>query len=1115
MQGKMSLGRRAVKQGAEGGRRALVYLSLAYVAFVIYGSLVPLEFHYRSWDNAWQTFKNIPYLNLGIDSRADWVANAVLYVPVGFLIASLLKRFGKHPALALAFIGSLVFSFALAVSVEFTQLFFPQRTVSYNDIIAEFLGSILGAIFAVRWSGRFMSLLSTLAGNPDRLVAHLLKAYAISYVAFSLFPYDFLVSISEIHWKLQSDGWGWLVAKESMGGSTIFAIAKLFAEILAVVPLGLMLGKIKTGRRPCSPTHALLLGALLGLMIEVAQFFIATGVSQGLSIITRAIGMYIGTLLWQHRTLFPPQRVAFELRRFGLLVGALYLIALAAVNGLIGHRWMGADFAMNVLREVNFLPFYYHYYTTEQAALLSLVSVCVMYAPIGVLSWASWSPPVLAMSMAMLIAGFMESGKLFFSSSHPDPTNILIAGFSAWATAKMVKRIAKVSSAKVSVRAPIAATSDYTRSEGSEEKTESAIVADINGRNSAEEVSAVQLLKRPSWVGVLILGLACAGLYVLHFPLQPVVIGLLLAGYAVVIWYRPQFLFVVVPAALALFDLAPWSGRFYFDEFDLLLLTSVVIAYVRLPSAPHHAKRDLPFLVLALLLGLSYAVAIYRGLLPWQMPGINEFSNYYSPYNALRVAKGVLWTFLLYGLSGRLSSMGHNVRSLFAKGMIAGLAGTVAVIVWERLVFPGIFNFTDVYRVTGPFSQMHIGGADIETYLTLSTPFLVVLLFEARSWITRLFGTALLVGATYGLMVTFSRIGYAAYGIALAIVLLAATAKQGDRMRSRYFERGLAGIALAALAVVVAVPIFKGSFTQERISRSGTDFGIRWAHWNDALQMRDADWNTSLFGMGLGRYPETNYWRSKENRVATYRLHSETGNIFLRLGSGGKLYIEQFVAIKPQHEYVLSLKVRSDLPNAKLTASICENWLLNSARCTFHSFDVAGSGRWQLGSVRLKSDDMGSGRWYMARPVKLSIYNSSAQALVDVDNLHLLDDGGHDLLVNGGFSRGMDRWFFTVDNYGQWHVDSLPVQVLFDQGWLGIVSLSLFVTLGLWRATRDVWRGDAMAGAMLASSVGFLVIGSLDSLVDSPRLLMLFLLLIFFAARHAVRPASLNRGNNI
>jgi len=326
---------------------------------------------------------------------------------------------------------------------------------------------------------------------------------------------------------------------------------------------------------------------------------------------------------------------------------------------------------------------------------------------------------------------------------------------------------------------------------------------------AAASAAPLAMPKRPSWTGYAIL-IAClvgVGWGAATFPIQPALLGLLLAGYAALIWYRPQFILIVVPAALALFDLAPWSGRFYFDEFDLLLLTSVVVGYVRLPTAPRHSKRDLLFLFLTALLVLCYAIGAVRGLLPWQIPEENAFTNYYSPYNALRIAKGALWAFLLYGLLGRLASSGHDVRRHFAWGMVAGLAGTVAVIVWERFAFPGLFNFTDVYRVTGPFSQMHTGGADIETYLTLSTPFLVVLLFERRSWITRLAGAALLIGATYGVMVTFSRIGYAAYGVALALALLAATAKSGNRVRTGAFKRGMAAFALAALTLAVAVPI--------------------------------------------------------------------------------------------------------------------------------------------------------------------------------------------------------------------------------------------------------------------------------------------------------------------
>ncbi|MFZ1810533.1 MAG: VanZ family protein, partial [Candidatus Nitrotoga sp.] len=466
---------------------------------------------------------------------------------------------------------------------------------------------------------------------------------------------------------------------------------------------------------------------------------------------------------------------------------------------------------------------------------------------------------------------------------------------------------------------------------------------------------------------------------------------------------------------------------------------------------------------------------------------------------------------LLYGLFGRLASNGQNIRSLFAQGMVLGLAGTIAMLIWERFTFPGLFNFTDVYRVTGLFSQMHTGGADIETFLTLSTPFLVVQLFEKRSWITRLAGIALLVGATYGVMVTFSRIGYAAYGIAMALSLLAVMTTSGNQVRIWSFKRGMAAFALIALVLAVAVPIFKGPFTQARMSQAEADMGIRLAHWSSALQMRDPGWSTALLGMGIGRYPETYSWRSKESLAATYRLGSETGNIFLRLGMGSPLYIEQFVTIEPHSNYLLNLNARSDQPNTQITVSICEKWLLTSARCAFKLIDVTGNGQWQSLQANLQSDEVGSGPWYAARPVKLSIYNSNTQtnAVIDVDNVRLQAANGDDLLTNGAFSLGLDRWFFTVDNDRPWHIWSLPIQVQFDQGWLGLVALSLFVAFGLWRAGRNAWRGDAMAGAILASSVGFLVIGIFDSLVDSPRILMLFLLLIGFCGRTGMKSPAL------
>jgi len=40
--------------------------------------------------------------------------------------------------------------------------------------------------------------------------------------------------------------------------------------------------------------------------------------------------------------------------------------------------------------------------------------------------------------------------------------------------------------------------------------------------------------------------------------------------------YAPKTSFPILLAALPVFDFAPWTGRFFFDEFDILLLTMVV-----------------------------------------------------------------------------------------------------------------------------------------------------------------------------------------------------------------------------------------------------------------------------------------------------------------------------------------------------------------------------------------------------------------------------------------------------------------------------------------------------------------------------------------------------------
>lgn len=1063
---------------------------LLYVAFVVYGSLVPLDYRPMPWDLAWQEFGRIHLLDVGAAGRADWVANGVLYFPVGFLTASLLSGHGR--AARLAVVATMAFVAALALGVEFAQLFFPPRTVSLNDLMAEFIGGGAGAALAVVAADRLRRLLAAWVGGVERFAPRLLKVYALAYCAFSFFPFDFLMSTGELGEKLASESWGWLWAGSGGRGGSAAGVAKLAAEALAAAPLGWLFAS-----RGWTRGRVLAGGAVLGATIEIGQFFLVSGVAQGFSVVTRAAGVLAGAVAWEQRRRLDPLVLAGVMRRFGVGLVVLYVLALLAVTGWFELPWRGWSEASLVLAGVRFLPFYYHYYTTEQAALLSLTSVCLLYAPLGVLAWAYFLGPGLAGCLAALMAGAVEGSKLFLAGQHPDPTNLLLALAAGWLGCRLgqgaeglAQRAVPQGLGRMAENVPDPAPSAPLRQKGREAASPGTARASTGGAEHA--------WCRPGALGLA--GLAAAGGLaawgVLSFPLHPALLGLAMAGYGVALWYRPHWLWVAVPAALALLDLAPWSGRFFFDEFDLLLLVSVAVGYARLGPVPA-GRRDGAWRPVVGLVVLAYGIATLRGLLPWQGLDANAFSHYYSPFNALRIAKGAGWAFLLVVLARRFAAAGMDVGRHFGQGLVLGLAGTVATVIWERWTFPGLFNFADVYRVTGPFSQMHTGGADLDCYLTAAAPFLVWGLFERRGWLERSLGVLLLAASTYAVMVSFSRAAYAGFGLAVAVAALFAWRHAGRGRPVAWIKSGLAAVALGALVLAVAAPVFLGGFAQARLSRAGEDLALRTAHWRDALAMRDGGLATEIFGMGLGRFPATHYWRSQETRAASYQIGREGDNPYLRLGTGSPLYVEQFVAVQPGRDYALNLRARSSGGGARLSVSLCEKWLLTSARCVFGGLEVPG-GEWRELTVRLPLGDVGNEPWYCRRPVKFSLYNAGRDGVVEVDDVRLAGRDGQQLLGNGNFAQGMDQWFFTADVDLPWYIWSLPVAALFAAGWLGCVAGSLFAGLAVIRGLKEIFRGNLIAACWLASVCGLAVIAAVADFSDSPRILLLLFLAFSF-----------------
>lgn len=428
----------------------LLPLWMAWVGFVVYGSLVPLDFHPLPLDAAWQQLRQAPMLKLGIESRADWVANGVLYLPVGFLTTSVLM--GRNAGLGrrgVAGLLGLAFGLALAVSVELAQTAFPPRTVSRNDLLAEAIGTALGMVGAWAAAGHFHLLLAGYGQGGALLAKRLAWFYVLAFPAMALFPFDLLVNLDEVQAKLQGPLVGLWLAESGLDMGVARLAAKLVVETLAVLPLGALWAAWRgasapTGRASARPglLQVALIGALLGLLIEAGQLAMASGQSQGLSVLTRATGFALGAIAWHNRQGMTPELLRARIRRFSMpLLGAL-LPLLVLYSGAWKGPWLAPERALMRLQEdTRFVPFYYHYYTTEMHAVISLTAVCLSYAPLGLLGWAWGSRRGAIATSAALLATVMEAAKLFAGSTHPDPTNVGIAALAAWITQALLERL--------------------------------------------------------------------------------------------------------------------------------------------------------------------------------------------------------------------------------------------------------------------------------------------------------------------------------------------------------------------------------------------------------------------------------------------------------------------------------------------------------------------------------------------------------------------------------------------------------------------------------------------------------------------------------------------------
>ncbi len=632
------------------------------------------------------------------------------------------------------------------------------------------------------------------------------------------------------------------------------------------------------------------------------------------------------------------------------------------------------------------------------------------------------------------------------------------------------------------------------------------------------------------WLLAALCALGAAGLALTH-PVAPaaLALGLLLAAAAVA--WRPLAWLFLLPALLPVMSFAPWTGWWLVDESDALVLACLAGGYARWALDGRAGfSSDTAFRVLwgALALSLAWGVGLGLGdavsgaadrAVDWQA---GLYAGYDSAWNTLRVAKGLLWALLLGGLlrAPGAGSAADSARAV-ARGMVAGLSLVCTVVLWERLAYAGLFDFSLPYRTTAWFWEMHVGGGAIDAYLALAVPFAFWAVWTAPTLPRWMAAQGLMGVSVYAVLTTYSRGVYLAVLIALAFMAVTACRYRIRPALSRVSGRGTVAVLFAVLVAQSALVLGGGSFMAARLASSEVDMVGRLTHWRSGLDLLHTpkDW---ALGLGLGRLP-AHYHREVEaggfpgqvgwQRDPQGRPHAVLAGPARAGQRAGLFALTQRVGIEDLEEVrvrVQAAPVRPGRLGTGLLASLCEQHLLHEFRCLRQWVPLDGRfGAEARDGVEVVldgepwHDEPGPG-WLRQWVFALTPYQAGAP--IRIDRVELFDAGGRQWLRNTGFAQGLQHWFPTA--YGQfqpWHIDNLYLDVLIERGVLGALVLggwAAWAALALWPCLR---RGDPLAWGLAGSLGGLFSLGAVISVTELPRVMLILGILLWIGGRFRER----------
>jgi hypothetical protein len=564
-----------------------------------------------------------------------------------------------------------------------------------------------------------------------------------------------------------------------------------------------------------------------------------------------------------------------------------------------------------------------------------------------------------------------------------------------------------------------------------------------------------------------------------------------------------------LPVVLVVGDLYPWTGNLLVNERDLFLTGMLTVLLWRTKNGGSLMWPHMWQSILWLPWAASISVSLLRGWHDLEPLAFgDDLGLYGSQWNAVRVAKGFVWGLLFAPLWVAEMARDPNRFQTFAKGMQASALVVAVVVVYERALSVGAFDFQQLYRATGPFFSMHTGGQHIDAFWAMALPFLFLPPPGSRSWFQTLLRFMLLMVAYYAIVATMSR-GIIVWAglVTIALVLQLLFTK-----RNKLTLRQAAGFAVLTLVLlgVGAFAVIRSEAIRTRFIDSRIDLLSRLGEWKSLTSAANQGWLAKLFGNGLGTVPSIAATAHGHPLRPAELIELENERTALRIRPGKAVYVEQLIDVHAPGPWTLHGLMRRH-GSAELHAYVCEKMLFDSFHCIESKFQVRGHrNAWQpfMWSIDVSALPAAAKSPWLHSPVTLAFSGAGKNGAIDITDLRLIDAAGESLLTNSDFQARSAGWFFTSDDFASWRAENVWVHLYLEQGLFGVVSFA-WLMLGTMALLVRQWATshDASLGVLLLAVAGFLAIGTFGSLLDTPWIVQLLCALLTvslarIAARH-------------